>query len=136
MEKAKGPEQDRAIKKDIGDKQDIRVLVDAFYEKVKKDETIGYLFNDVARVNWEKHLPVMYDFWENVLFQTGGYAGNPMTVHADLHQRSPVTGAHFAQWKKLFLETVGEYFEGPVAELARQRALSIATVMEIKITSL
>lgn len=85
-------------------------------------------------MNWEQHLPVMYDFWDNVLFQTGDYSGNPMVTHAQLHHRFPLTGEHFTRWKKLFLETIEEHFEGPNAELARQRALSIATVMEIKIS--
>ena len=111
-------------------------MVDAFYEKVKKDDIIGFIFTDIARVNWEQHLPVMYDFWENVLFQTGSYTGNPMITHTQLHHQFPLTGEHFTQWKKLFLETIEENFEGPNAELARQRALSIATVMEIKISSI
>ena len=50
---------------------DIKLLVNSFYDKVKADTVIGYIFNDIAKVDWEKHLPVMYDFWENVLFFTG-----------------------------------------------------------------
>ena len=46
------------MKKDIENREDIVVLINRFYEKVKKDEVIGYIFNDVAKVNWEKHLPV------------------------------------------------------------------------------
>jgi hemoglobin len=124
------------MKKDIAGKEEIRLLVDAFYKKVKKDDIIGFIFTDIARVNWEQHLPVMYDFWENVLFQTGSYTGNPMVTHAQLHHRFPLTRVHFAQWKKLFLETIEEHFEGPNAEVARQRALSIATVMELKVIKL
>lgn len=124
------------MKKNIAGKQEIRLLVDAFYEKVKKDDIIGFIFTDIARVNWEQHLPVMYDFWENVLFQTCSYTGNPMVTHTQLHHQFPLTREHFTQWKKLFLETIEEHFEGPNAELARQRALSIATVMEIKISGI
>jgi len=124
------------MKKGIGNKEDIIVLVNTFYDKVRKDDIIGTIFNEVARVNWEHHLPVMYKFWENVLFQTGSYAGNPMATHIQLHHIFPLTQHHFARWKKLFLETIDEHFEGPNAELARQRALSIATLMEIKISNL
>jgi hemoglobin len=124
------------MKKDISGKVEIRLLVDSFYEKVRKDDIIGFIFTNIARVNWEHHLPVMYDFWENVLFQTGGYTGNPMVTHIQLHHQFPLTRDHFVQWKKLFLDTIEEHFEGPNAELARQRALSIATVMEIKILGL
>ena len=64
------------MKKDIKTREDIELLVISFYDKVKADDTIGYIFNDVAKVNWEKHLPVMFDFWENILFFTGGYLGS------------------------------------------------------------
>jgi hemoglobin len=118
------------MKKDISNRADIQLLVDTFYNKVKADETIGYLFNDVAKVNWEQHLPRMYDFWENILFQTGGF---PMVAHVQLHQKSPLTSAHFERWQQLFLTTVDELFEGDKAELIKQRARSIATMMLIKV---
>ncbi len=121
------------MKNDITNRGDIILLVNTFYEKVKKDQVIGYIFNDVAKINWEKHLPVMYDFWENVIFFTGAYTGNPMAAHKQVHQKSPLNAAHFQEWIKLFTQTVGELFEGPKAELTKQRAISIATVMQIKI---
>jgi len=121
------------MKRDIKDRADIQVLVDTFYEKVRADETIGYLFNEVAKVNWEQHLPRMYDFWENILFQTGGFKGNPMTAHVQLHQQSPLNKAHFDRWQQLFMATVDELFEGDNAELIKQRARSIATMMQIKV---
>ncbi|WP_205509123.1 group III truncated hemoglobin [Longitalea arenae] len=122
------------MKKDITDRTDIQLLVNSFYSKVQADETIGYLFNDIAQVNWEQHLPRMYDFWENILFQTGGFKGNPMQVHAELHQRSPLNKAHFDRWQELFLATVDELFVGEKAEIIKQRARSIATMMLIKVT--
>jgi hemoglobin len=121
------------MKKDIRTKEDIQQLVDTFYEKVKRDETIGYLFNDVAKVDWPRHLPRMYDFWENILFQTGNFNGNPMIAHARLHEKSPLTAAHFARWQQLFLNTLDELFEGEKTTLAKQRAMSIATMMQIKV---
>ena len=121
------------MKKDIENREDIVVLINTFYEKVKKDEVIGYIFNDVAKVNWDKHLPVMYDFWENVIFFTGSYTGNPMTAHKQLNQKTPLNTEHFQEWIKLFTKTVDELFEGDKAELTKQRAISIATVMQIKI---
>jgi hemoglobin len=121
------------MKKDISNRADIQQLVDTFYIKVRADETIGYLFNDVAQVNWEQHLPRMYDFWENILFQTGSFKGNPMAAHVQLHQKSPLSAAHFDRWQQLFIATVDELFEGDMAELIKQRALSIATMIRIKV---
>jgi hemoglobin len=121
------------MKKDIENREDIELLVITFYDKVKADETIGYIFNDIAKVNWKKHLPIMFDFWENVLFYTGGYEGNPMIIHQHLNRVVPLAKSHFKQWEKLFTETVDELFEGTNAVLAKQRALSISTIMQIKI---
>jgi hemoglobin len=121
------------MKQDIANRHDIELLVNTFYDKVRRDEVIGYLFNEVAKVDWPRHLPRMYDFWENIIFQTGNFSGNPMIAHAKLHQQSPLTAAHFARWQQLFLQTVDELFEGEKAELARQRAMSIAVMMQVKI---
>jgi hemoglobin len=121
------------MKRDISNRADIQQLVDTFYTKVRSDEVIGYLFNDVAQINWELHLPRMYDFWENIIFQTGSFKGNPMVAHVQLHEKSPLTKEHFARWQQLFLATVNELFEGEKTELAKQRALSIATMMQLKV---
>lgn len=121
------------MKKDITTRKDIELLVSEFYNKVKQDSAIGFIFADIAKVNWEKHLPVMYDFFENMLFYTGTYSGNPMEIHKHVHRMFPLTAAHFDQWNHLFSTTVDEFFEGEMAEQAKQRAKSISTVMQIKI---
>ena len=121
------------MKKDIGSKMDIELLVNSFYEKIKVDDMIGPIFTEVVKVNWEKHLPVMYRFWENSLFYTGTYDGNPMELHRHLHRVIPLSAEHFKRWTTLFTATVDELFEGKTATLAKQRAISIAAVMEIKI---
>lgn len=120
------------MKTDIKNRNDIEKLVNAFYDKVKVDETIGFLFNDVAKVNWETHLPKMYDFWENILFFTANYDGNPMARHKELHQKSTMNPTHFGHWNKLFIETVDKLFAGPKAELIKNRALNISAAMMYK----
>jgi hemoglobin len=121
------------MKRDIESKKDIEVLVNTFYEKVKADPLIGYIFNDVRKVNWDKHLPVMYDFWDNAIFYSGGYTGNPLKTHEQLHAFCHLDTKHFDRWTELFTSTVDELFEGDKAGLAKQRARSIAAVMQIKI---
>ena len=121
------------MKKDIKSRADIELMVNRFYDKVKKDEVIGYFFTEVVQVNWEKHLPVMYNFWENIVFHTGSYAGNPMHAHQKVNQKSPISMQHFQRWNLLFTQTVDELFYGDIAESIKQRAVSISTVMQIKI---
>jgi len=118
------------MKRDIESTADIPLLINTFYSKVRASEAIGYIFNEV---DWESHLPIMYDFWESVLFHTGPYARNTMAIHKGVHQRYPLSAAHFKEWVRLFKETVNELFEGNNAEAAKQRAESIATVMQLKI---
>lgn len=120
------------MKTDITDRKDLEILVNAFYDKIKTDDVIGYLFNDVAKVNWEKHLPKMYDFWENILFQTGNYSGNPMLKHKELHEKSTMESAHFRHWNYLFNQTVDAFFEGEKANEIKLRAANIAQVMRYK----
>ena len=123
------------MKNDIENRQHIEQLINSFYDKVKCDEVIGFIFNDVAKVNWEKHLPVMYDFWENIIFLTNKYIGNPMSIHMHLNEQVRFTKEHFQRWIQLFTETVDELFEGKKANIVKEKAASIAAIMETKIIS-
>lgn len=120
------------MKKDINNRKDIELLVNLFYEKVQKDEKIGYIFTDIAKVNWQLHLPKMYDFWETILFGQKGFKGNPMEVHFKLNKIHPLLQEHFERWKNLFYDTINEHFEGEFAELAKEKAQSIADLMLFK----
>ena len=117
------------MKTDIKNRSDIEKLVTIFYRKVNEDAAINYFFNNVAKVNWEIHLPKMCDFFENILFSSGNYNGNPMQVHQELHKKSEVRAAHFQHWNALFDATVDELFEGAKAEEIKQRATNIAAAM-------
>ena len=121
------------MKKDIENRRDIEQLVNTFYKKVIADNKLGYIFNDVALVNWSTHFVIMYDFWENVILFTGSYEGNPVDLHKHLHHIQPLDKTHFNRWNKLFLDTVSELFEGPKADLAKERALSISGIISKKI---
>ena len=90
------------MKKDIRNRDDIELMVNRFYDRVKEDPVIGYIFNEVARVNWEKHLPVMYNFWDNAIFFSGTYTGNPLQLHKHLHSVMPLEEKHFDRWEQLY----------------------------------
>ncbi|MGV3705655.1 MAG: group III truncated hemoglobin [Arcticibacter sp.] len=122
------------MNKDLESREDIELLVNSFYNKVQEDELIGYIFTDVARVNWDHHLPKMYDFWETILFGKKGFKGNPMEVHFKLDKIHPLEQKHFDRWKEIFYEVVDQHFSGEMALLAKQKASSIADLMLYKIT--
>lgn len=123
------------MKNDILNRKDVEVLVDEFYERVRKDEVIGYLFNEIAQTDWSHHLPKMYDFWEVILFGTGSFKGNPMQVHRELHYKSPLSSEQFQHWFKLFADTVNNLYEGKNAEDIKQSASNIAQTMMYKVLS-
>lgn len=122
------------MKQDIASRTDIEQVINSFYAKAKTDTGIGFFFTEVVPVNWSKHLPVMYDFWEHIVFNTGQYNGNPMPLHAALHKKHPMTPAHFSRWVELFTTTVDDLYQGTNASLMKQRAASIAAIMQAKIT--
>lgn len=123
------------MKKDIKDRQDIELIVNHFYEKVNKDELISPFFTDLMKLDMNKHIPVMYDFWENVLFYTGKYEGNPMAKHQVIHGLSKLKMEHFQRWLSLFSETVKENFKGKNAKTIVEKAVNIGTVMQVKLFS-
>lgn len=118
--------------KQITSRADIQLLIDSFYEKVKTDAVIGYIFQDIAQVDWSKHLPVMYDFWEQLLLDSNRYGRNTMAPHFALNQKIPLQPVHFDRWISLFEGTVNELFTGEKAELAISRARSIRDIMQYK----
>lgn len=121
------------MKPDISTPEDVKTLIDTFYMKVRGDEMLGYIFDEVAKVDWPHHLPVMYAFWEFLLLGNADrYKGNPIQKHFDLHARYPLKVKHFDRWVALFQSTVDELFEGETAKDAKFRAFAIAETWKPK----
>ncbi|MBT9394999.1 group III truncated hemoglobin [Hymenobacter sp. NST-14] len=114
---------------DIETEDDIRRLVDTFYQKVRADTVLAPIFDDVAQVNWAEHLPRLYDFWSGLLLRTNRYQGHPLRHHFPL----PINHTHFARWLALFFMTVDELFAGPVAQEAKLRAHHIGQVFSSRL---
>lgn len=119
--------------KDIQNINDIQLLVNAFYDQVKTNEVIGYIFNDIAKVDWEQHLPRMYSFWETILFGKENFKGNPMLKHILLSKQTELNKTHFDTWLAIWHSTIDKNFAGQKAEEAKQRAASIAVIFLNKI---
>ena len=120
---------------DISSHDDVKLLIDSFYARVKEDDLIGYIFNEVANVNWEHHLPKMYAFWEFLLLGGEGYQGNPIEPHKNLHQKVPLKKEFFNRWVELFTNNVDEHFKGINAEEAKNKARLIAMTWMPKFAS-
>lgn len=121
------------MKKDITGREDLLRFVTLFYQKLLSDDRISFLFTEIARIDLAHHLPVLVDFWDQVLFGSDTYRKNAMQPHIDLHKKSAIKDHHFETWLHYFRESVDELFEGEMAFRIKERALSIATIMKIKL---
>ncbi|MHB1166578.1 MAG: group III truncated hemoglobin [Candidatus Nanopelagicales bacterium] len=101
----------------------------AFYSSAFLDDLLGPVFVDVAKLDLDKHLPIMCDFWETVLLRAGKYQRNALQVHAALHQKSALTSEHFGCWLEIWTATVDASFVGEKSELAKLQATRIAWSM-------
>lgn len=120
-------------KRTLESPEDIRFLVDSFYDKVQADDLIGPVFTDVAQVDWGKHLPKMYAFWENIILGNNAYQGHPFRPHLIVNRQHTLTLDHFERWLQLFTATLTEHFEGAKADEVRMRATQIALVWSNKL---
>lgn len=121
------------MNRDIQGREDIVDILWKFYTIAFKDDLIGRFFTEVVPLDLDTHIPVIADFWDSVVFNARGYRKNVMEVHQHIHQLSAIRKEHLDRWVKLFTGTVSENFEGEKAELMKQRARSIATLMDIKL---
>ncbi len=117
------------MKQDIKNLEDIKILVDEFYGKIRIDQLLGGIFNGVIKDKWPEHLDKMYRFWQTVLLDEHTYKGSPFVPHAGL----PVEQQHFDRWMQLFNATVDEHFEGEKAERAKWQGARMAEMFLSKI---
>ncbi len=117
------------MKGDITDIDDIKTLVNTFYDYVRHDEVLAPIFNEKIGDNWPKHLDKMYRFWQTVLLHVQAYSGSPFMPHAQL----PIDKTHFGRWLHLFEKTIKENFEGKVADDALYKASNMAAMFQFKI---
>ncbi len=120
-------------KPDINGRADIETLVNTFYDRVRVDEVLGFIFDRVAQTNWSTHLPKMYAFWETVLFRSGGYTGNPLAAHAKLVPQTAMGREQFDHWLMLFRATVDDLFAGEHADHIKNCAADMANVIHARI---
>lgn len=116
-------------KHDIITLDDVKLLVNTFYDKVRSDAALAPIFDAQIQNRWPQHLQKMYTFWQTVLLGEHTYFSAPFPPHAKL----PVGPEHFEQWLYLFKQTIDELFTGEVADEALWRANKMAQMFQMKI---
>lgn len=113
---------------DITNINDIKLLVDSFYGKVKENEILSPVFENIIKDRWPSHLEKMYRFWQTMLLEEHTYSGSPFSPHAAM----PIGSIHFGVWLELFFNTIDENFTGPKANEAKWRAEKMAEMFQLK----
>jgi hemoglobin len=113
-------------KKDISCQEDIELLVNTFYDKVRRNKLLFEVFDPIIKDGWKPHLQKMIGFWSTLLLYTRQYKDDPLLKHLPLH----LNKEHFKIWLSLFNDTVDDLFYGVIAENAKKRAFSIARIMK------
>lgn len=122
------------MKKDIENREDLSLIVRLLYDKLLMDSLMIPFFEKFHQKEvLDQHLEVLVDFWDNVLFYSGTYQKNAMKPHISLSKEIPMLEKHFERWLHHFNSAVDTLYEGTNAHTAKTRALSIATVMQIKV---
>lgn len=119
--------------KDIQNQEDLYLLVDEFYKKLLSDDKISYIFTDVVKIKIQEHLPILVTFWSQAILGTGGYTNNLTQIHLDIDKQEHLTPELFKIWINHFFTTVDENFVGENAEKIKTQALSLSTILQIKI---
>ena len=114
---------------DILNLNDVKLLVDNFYAKVRENPLLAPIFDGVIGERWPVHLEKMYGFWQTLLLETPAYSGSPFLKHAKL----PIQKEHFDTWMSLFTETIDEHFTGIKAEEAKWRAAKMSEMFQYKL---
>jgi hemoglobin len=109
----------------------VRAVVDAFYDKARRDDVIGPVFNRViAPEQWPHHLDTITDFWSSMLLGTGRYGGRPMPKHLAIPELSD---AHFLRWLSLFRRTAEELCPPDIAAIFIERSERIGNSFRMNI---
>lgn len=112
----------------------ISLLVESFYDRVRKDSELGPIFARAIPGDWGPHLAKMKDFWASVALGDTRYDGRPVPAHQKLADLRP---PHFAVWLELFHQTLRETAPSPEAvDFFMEKARRIARSLEFAISGL
>ncbi|WP_439129777.1 group III truncated hemoglobin [Polaribacter sp.] len=121
------------MKSDIYSRENIKVIMVNFYHKLLSDDKMVPFFEEIISNNTlDHHLEIITDFWNDILFDTTTYKNNTMQKHINKNAFVQFKRAHFTLWTSYLFETIDASFRGENAERMKNRATSIATVMQLK----
>ena len=104
----------------------IENLVKNFYQKIEEDDLLGPVFNEVAKVDWDHHIPLICQFWNSIMLKTNEYHGNAYMKHITLGKLTEIQDAHFTRWLTLFKQEAMKHLPEKWAKEIIDRSILIA----------
>ncbi len=101
------------MKIDIQERQDVKKLVDQFYERATADDLLGPIFSRFRDPHADKE--TLYNYWEQALL-------HPLPARHQMfpkHIEMMFSRQHFIRWLTLFLQTIDDLYAGANAEKAK-----------------
>lgn len=110
------------------DESSLKILIDAFYIRVRADAELGPIFNGAIQ-DWPAHLDQLAAFWSSVMLTSGRYKGQPVPAH--MKHRERITPALFQRWLGLWAETTNSLMRPDVAIALQAKAARIAESLQL-----
>lgn len=101
------------MKKDIQELEDVKQLVDRFYERATSDDLLGPIFFPFKDSRADKK--ALYKYWESTLLHPALKPQQSFPAHIELM----FSAQHFIRWLTLFLQTIDNLYDGPNAGKAK-----------------
>ena len=109
----------------------LKVLVDTFYDKVRRDPLIGPVFNGAIE-DWPEHLEKLQSFWSSVMLTSGRYKGRPLPAH--IKHADAISSTSFERWLAIWRETTSELLDPKSAAALQEKAGRIAESLSLGIS--
>lgn len=110
------------------DEEGLKLLVAAFYARIRVDAQLGPIFND-AIDDWPEHLDKLAAFWSSVMLTSGRYKGQPVPAH--MRHRARITPELFDRWLALWARTTDELMVPEAATILQAKAARIAQSLQL-----
>jgi hemoglobin len=109
----------------------VRRVVVLFYEKIRRDNLLGPIFEEAIGPDWDAHIQRIIQFWLTATRLGGGYDGkNFMPAHL---KHSSVHASQMSRWLELFRETAFEQCHPKGALVLIDIAERMAETLEVSL---
>ncbi len=108
--------------------EQLALLVDQFYARIRTDDELGPIFNG-AIDDWPMHLGKLAAFWSSVMLTSGRYKGQPVPAHRKHLDR--ITPELFSRWLTIWKATTDDLMAPEAAAALQAKAERIAESLQL-----